>query len=207
MSTSRKPTPSQDSLPRPSLDDLRGRQSVRATFRLSEACIDALSILSAHLGIKQKSLFDHLMEDTEALRMIASDTANKINHLNGNRVQKTFVISRKSLRCLDEISKRFNTSRDELVEFSVQRLLPIIARERNKQDLREGLFARVQEHFRQAPVLLDDIARLLGKDDLMYKKMETAVAAYQNALEAMAAFIEKGKKIENFPMEKLQNSD
>ena len=34
--------------------DLRGRQSVRATFRLSEACIDAISILSAQLGIKQK---------------------------------------------------------------------------------------------------------------------------------------------------------
>jgi hypothetical protein len=32
--------------------DLRGRQSVGATFRLSEACIDAISILSAQLGIK-----------------------------------------------------------------------------------------------------------------------------------------------------------
>jgi len=39
--------------------DLRGRQSVRATFRLSEDCIDAISILSAQLGIKQKSVFDH----------------------------------------------------------------------------------------------------------------------------------------------------
>ena len=51
------------SLPRPTTLDLRGRQSVRATFRLSEACIDAISILSAQLGIKQKSIFDHLMEN------------------------------------------------------------------------------------------------------------------------------------------------
>ncbi len=29
----------------PSTHDLRGRQSVRATFRLSEACINAISIL------------------------------------------------------------------------------------------------------------------------------------------------------------------
>ena len=42
--------------------DLRGRQSVRATFRLSEDCIDAISILSAQLGIKQKSVFDHLKD-------------------------------------------------------------------------------------------------------------------------------------------------
>ena len=43
------------SMLRPTTLDLRGRQSVRATFRLSEACIDAISILSAQLGIKQKS--------------------------------------------------------------------------------------------------------------------------------------------------------
>ena len=47
------------SVPRPTTLELRGRQSVRATFRLSEACIDAISILSAQLGIKQKSIFDH----------------------------------------------------------------------------------------------------------------------------------------------------
>ncbi len=41
----------------PSALDLKGRQSVRATFRLSEDCIDAISILSAQLGIKQKSVF------------------------------------------------------------------------------------------------------------------------------------------------------
>ena len=55
------------SLPRPTTLDLRGRQSVRATFRLSEACIDAISILSAQLGIKQKSIFDHLMEISQVL--------------------------------------------------------------------------------------------------------------------------------------------
>jgi hypothetical protein len=49
------------SLSNPSSLDLRGRQSVRATFRLSEACIDAITVLSAQLGIKQKSVFDHLM--------------------------------------------------------------------------------------------------------------------------------------------------
>ncbi len=50
------------SLSNTSAMDLRGRQSVRATFRLSEACINAITILSAQLGIKQKSVFDHLWE-------------------------------------------------------------------------------------------------------------------------------------------------
>ena len=61
------------SVSNPSALDLRGRQSVRITFRLSEACIDAVSILSAQLGIKQKSIFDHLMEDAQVLKNMRSE--------------------------------------------------------------------------------------------------------------------------------------
>jgi hypothetical protein len=46
-------------LPQPDAENLRGRQSVRATFKLSARAIEALSIVAVHLGIKQKSLFDH----------------------------------------------------------------------------------------------------------------------------------------------------
>ena len=35
----------------------------RTTFRLSERTINVVSIVASHLGIRQKSLFDHLMED------------------------------------------------------------------------------------------------------------------------------------------------
>ena len=52
-------------------NDLRGRQSVRATFKLSAICIDAISIVAGQLGIKQKSLFDHLFQDAASLRDIA----------------------------------------------------------------------------------------------------------------------------------------
>ena len=57
--------------------DLRGRQSVRATFRLSEDCIDAISILAVQLGIKQKSVFDHLMEDDQVLKNVARELRNR----------------------------------------------------------------------------------------------------------------------------------
>ncbi len=60
----------------PSTMGLRGRQSVRATFRLSEACIDAITVLSAQLGIKQKSVFEHIMEDAQMLKDMARELAN-----------------------------------------------------------------------------------------------------------------------------------
>ena len=116
------------SLPKTFTSDLRGRQSVRATFKLSEGCIEAISIVAAHLGIKQKSLFDHLVEDARSLKSIAREIQN-IRLTRQGRVQKTFVISRRSLSSLENISKNFNAPRDALVELSVQRLLPIIAKE------------------------------------------------------------------------------
>ena len=76
---------------------LRGRQSVRATFKLSSGCIAAISIVAAQLGIKQKSLFDHLAQDSDSLNAIAREVQNARLRAE-NRIQKTYVISRKSLR-------------------------------------------------------------------------------------------------------------
>ena len=42
------------SVSKPSTMDLRGRQSVRATFRLSEACIDAISYSFGSVGYQTK---------------------------------------------------------------------------------------------------------------------------------------------------------
>ena len=74
--------------------DLRGRQSVRTTFKLTPRSIDALSLLASQLGIKQKSIFDHLVDDTRALQALARDLENRAE-LVQERVPKTYVISRK----------------------------------------------------------------------------------------------------------------
>ncbi len=177
--------------------DLRGRQSVRATFRLSEACIDAISILSAQLGIKQKSVFDHLMEDDGVLNNMARDLENtKFDR--HERIQKTFVVSRRSLSFLDMISRRHNAPRDALVEYSVRRLWPIIANEREKHEKRKALLTEMSTHFAEGENLLSKAAKDLGEDDPIVDKLETIMSVYRNTLGAIADFIEKGKIIEEF---------
>lgn len=190
------------SLPRTTAYDLMGKQSVRATFRLSEVCIDAISILAAQLGIKQKSLFDHLMEDVASLSSIARRAdLSKLNRT--GRIQKTFVISRKSLSCLDAVSKKFGAPRDDLVEYSIQRLLPIIANERRKQEKRQRLLVKISAHFNAAMQLLDETKRLLSQEDPIYKSLAAVFAAYKNAYATIEAFVQKGKRIEKFPVEKF----
>jgi len=191
------------SLPRTTTSDLRGRQSVRATFKLTEGCIDAISIVAAHLGIKQKSLFDHLVEDSRSLNAIAREIQN-VRLKTQSRIQKTFVISRKSLSSLDKASKHFNAPRDALVEFSVKRLLPIIAMEREKHKKRKQTLDDIARHFKEGAKLLNKIKDQLGDEDPIYHKLETVMKVYGSAYLNIQDFIEKGKIIEDFEPEDLE---
>ena len=188
------------SMSNPSAMDLRGRQSVRATFRLSEDCITAISVLSAQLGIKQKSVFDHLMEDAQVLKDMAAELENT-EFDRHERVQKTFVISRRSLSYLDSISSKHNAPRDALVEYSVRRLLPIIARERKKHEKRKDLLADISNHYTEGEELLSKSEELLGMDDPIVNKLQAAMSAYKNAFEDIYTFIERGKIVEKFQPE------
>jgi hypothetical protein len=188
------------SVSNPSALDLRGRQSVRATFRLSEECINAISILSAQLGIKQKSVFDHLMEDAQVLKDLASELESTAFDRQ-ERIQKTFVISRRSLSFLDTISSKHNASRDALVEYSVRRLLPIIARERKKHEKRKELLTDIANHYSEGEKLISKAEASLGADDLIVNKLQTAMSVYKHALDDIDNFIERGKIIEKFHTE------
>jgi hypothetical protein len=191
------------SLPQTTTSDLRGRQSVRATFKLTEECIGAISIVATHLGIKQKSLFDHLVEDMNSLKAIARGLKNT-NMRAQNRVQKTFVISRKSLRSLETVSKSHNAPRDALVEFSVQRLLPIIINEQKKHQVRKKMRREIETHFEAGKALLSRVKNVLGTEDPVLSKMTTLMMNYNNTFAAIDAFIERGRLIEEFDPETLK---
>lgn len=176
---------------------LRGRQSVRATFKLSSGCIEAISIVAAQLGIKQKSLFDHLAQDIDSLNAIAKEVQNA-RMLAENRVQKTYVISRKSLSLLDEISRAFNAPRDALVEFSVRRLLPVIDNELKLYEMRKAAFAGIQKHVDKGNRLLRDMIEQLGEEDPVVTRLASAMDTYGGAARAIEAFLERTRGIEDF---------
>lgn len=186
-----------DGLPQPSPHDLRGRQSVRATFKLSARAIEAMSIVSVHLGIKQKSLFDHLIEDAQSLSHIAREIESEKFHTL-RRIQKTFVISRRTLSSLDEISKQFQAPRDALVEYSIQRLLPVIAQERERHRRRKEILHDMNEHLADGLKILQKSKSLLGEDDPVFIRLASAIKSMANAQSNVKAFVERGDIIEEF---------
>jgi hypothetical protein len=173
---------------------------VRATFRLSEGCIEAISIVANQMGIKQKSLFDHLAEDIKNLKSIAHEIKNTTLNPH-NRVQKTFVISRRSRSSLDEISKIFDAPRDALVELSIQRLLPIINRERKKHEKRKEFLAKINRHYKEGEKILNGIRKQLGDDDPIITKFEMVMSSYETAKSNIEAFIDRSKGIEEFDLD------
>ncbi len=197
-----KKTVTEFSLPLASTSKLKGKQSVRATFRLSERCIEAIGIVANQMGIKQKSLFDHLAEDIKILESIAREIKNTTFNQK-NRIQKTFVISRRSLSSFDEISEFFNTPRDALVELSIQRLLPIIERERQKHEKRKEFLTKINAHYKEGERILNSIRKQLGDDDPIIDKFEMVMSGYKTARSYIEAFIDKSKGIENFDSDDL----
>jgi hypothetical protein len=185
------------SLPLPSSADLRGRQSVRATFKLSARAIHVLSIVAAQLGIKQKSLFDHLIEDEQSLSVIANEIEDEVFDAL-ERVQKTFVVSRRTLSCLEQTSRQFNAPRDALVEYSIQRLLPVIAKERQRHRKRKSILNDVNDHLAQGLKILQKAHSLLGEDDPVYLRFEAAMQSLVNAQSYIENYVKKGSAIEEF---------
>lgn len=183
--------------------DLLGKKSVRATFRLHPTAAALMSILAAQLGIKQKSLFDYLMEDTDVLHAVAAsqppDAAIK-----AQRIQKTFVVSQRSLAVLDAVAKRAAVSRNDLIEKSIQRLLPVLEKERLRQRQRTRALSRIARHFKQGKALMDDVKAMVGEDDTLYQSLIRVMEVYEKAVCEIRERVDKGKRISEFPLDAME---
>ncbi len=176
--------------------DLRGRQSVRTTFKLSERSIHALSILACQMGIKQKSLFDHLIDDMQALRIIANEVEEYERKT--HRIAKTFVISRRTLENLEQVSSQFKTPRDALVELSIERIIPLVKREKEKHAQRIGLQEELLDYLNQGMKLYAKAETKLGKDDPVCVKLLSILRGVEHGYRDIEIYVEKGRKMEDF---------
>jgi hypothetical protein len=187
----------EDPFPGPTMFNLRGKQSVRATFKISQRAIDAIGMVAVHMGIKQKSLFDHIIEDLEALDALAQTIQiRKFRQI--ERKQKTYVLSRKTIDALEAISETYGMPRDALVEYSVQKLGSIISSEKLKHEERKILQKEMTDYFDQGRLLYQKAVSILGEDDPFCRRIEKALLACRKTEEDINDFLEKSKVLEGF---------
>jgi hypothetical protein len=178
-------------------DTLKGKQSVRVTFRLPGETIALLSVAANQLGIQQKLLFDQLVEDQKILDKIAGE-GRKYPAGGDERVQKTYVISRNSLVALRNIARENEISRDLLVELSINRLRPVISAEQEKQEKWKILLGRMEELLHHGQLTLAEAADLLTEEDQVFHKIEELVTGLQKGYDDIQQWIRKGSRMEGF---------
>lgn len=178
-------------------DDLVQKQSVRATFKLSQDVIDLLGVIAGQLRIKQKSLLDQLIDDSPELNQLArnveAESAEEIK-----RRQKTFVISRNTLDSINNVARRQKIPRDLLVEVSIKRLIPLVGFELDKHHKRKIILKDMQEYLKIGEKLRRRTLDLLGNDNDLYHMVDKQLELTRKHIGEVNAMIEKG-----MPMEEL----
>ena len=176
--------------------DLTGKQSVRATFKLPQQIIDLLAVIAGQLGIKQKSLFDQLVENASIMEKVAREALDYSTE--EERHQKTFVISRSTLLSLNQISKKQKIPRDILVEVYIKQLLPVIKTELGKHQKRKQLLKEMRKYQNQGKKLLKAAEDLLGKDDMLYEKIKSQINIAKKNVATAENLINKGMPMEDW---------
>ncbi|MBT8334228.1 MAG: hypothetical protein HKP41_06125 [Desulfobacterales bacterium] len=173
---------------------LKGKQSVRATFRLSNQMIDLLKIAATHLEVKQKSLIDELVQNRETLDRVVLDSQGAPQKETERR-QKTFVLSRNSLESLDKISNKYDLSRDYLVELCIGRLVPFVDSEQEKHKQRRMLIKDAEHYLADGKKLLEQADKMLGRRDRFRAKLEKIVNYTERNVTEMRKFVKEKKTL------------
>jgi hypothetical protein len=176
--------------------DLTGKQSVRATFKLPQQVIDLLVVIAGQLGIKQKSLFDQLVENASIMEKVAREAIDYSTE--EERHQKTFVISRSTLFLLNQISKKQKIPRDILVEVYIKQLLPVIKTELKKHQQRKELLKEMRKYQDQGKKLLKVAEDLLGRDDMLFEKIKGQIKIANKNVATAEDLINKGTPMEDW---------
>ncbi len=180
-----------------SLDTLQGRQSVRATFTLPRQAIALISTVASQLGVKQKSIFDHLVENQHFLDQVASE-ASKQEPAKRNRKQKTFVLSRNSLNALERFARSHQLPRDLVVELSIKKLEPVIDAQKQKHVNRKALLKEMNNVSDTFQHLMVKAEKLVGTEDDTYARLVHIMTLNDKCIRELSDIVDKGKCMDAF---------
>lgn len=183
-----------------SLEGLQGRQSVRATFQLPHKMIDLLGAVASQFGVKQKSLLDSLLEDRQTLTELA-ERGEPEELFEDELRRKTFVISRKTLQTLEELSRQNRVHRDQLLAISIARLFPVVVEEQAKHGKRQKLLAALHAWQAKGQQLLNQAEVDLGPEDPFFQLLSAMLDAAQRQLAEIEDLIAKSKVVAELQLE------
>lgn len=89
-----------------------------------------------------------------------------------------------------------------LVEFSIRQLHPVVSREKKKQENRKVLLEGMAQFEQYGDRFLKNAVQLIGKEDIIFQKLEVVFELFAKNRDELKDLIEKGRQ-----MEKLQHTE
>lgn len=169
-------------------DELKKRQSVRTTFKLPEKTINLLKLSAKHLGIKQKTLLDQLIEDDTILNILAKEARTHCRNDDDCR-PKTFVLSRKALDLIDVMLDRYDIARDILVELSISRLASYIDSLSETHEHRRTLLKEIDKYQQLLEELSSKSQTIFEQNDPFRVKLERLTQTTQKGVEEIRKLV------------------
>ncbi|MEN8140206.1 MAG: hypothetical protein ABFR97_03185 [Thermodesulfobacteriota bacterium] len=176
------------------LKQLRAKQSVRVTFKLSPETIVLLRSMAGQLGIRQKTLFDQLIAASDLMAGGTPASPGAAPEPQRRR-QKTFVLSQETVDTLNQLARRHNVPRNLLVEMFIHRLRPILAEEQERHGLRRQLLPDLAQQTAAMADLQARARRLLGSDDPLTREVSQLSQAAQAAQSRIMAIVAQGESL------------
>lgn len=220
-SQEKQPSLDKDSLSGAYPTDLRDRQSVRTTFKISQDSVETIGILAKHHGVSFKEIFDNLstqflkerflkklankeeLEQAPLLQQLAH-IAEKYMAQKGDQyadrqkglVRKSQVVSRGALRTLNEVSKEYQIPRDLLVDWSL-----VIMRDKFEKDIKatrekyQEAYEIIAELNSHASNAVEKLWELLDPDDPILERFASVGAVLEDLHSAIKSNLDNGTPI------------
>jgi hypothetical protein len=172
---------------------LAGKKSIRTTLKLDKKSHHDLEWLSNYYKITIKEVLDGTFteEFSSFFKSLINENTNKIKELKqdtnkiieGEYIRKTYVLSEKALKILDQEAKNLKLTRDNLASVLIS-LHTIITKEQAEK--RRKAMDLIEEFSSRGRELEKEIHELVGKDDPVansFSSIVTQLINFENNLD------------------------
>jgi len=99
--------------------DLRTAKTVRTTFKLTDASVEAIEYLKQNILMSKKGLFsliaDSLTRESKHNDKILKAAKSSDSNQNKENLRKTFAVEKRAVSIFNKTAKQFNISRDSII--------------------------------------------------------------------------------------------